>query len=163
MDYNVTDRNVSTYLDELRQLICTIGTSSVTGTVNLKSITSFISDNIKDTTYRAKETLAFSLDRYSRVSTTLTSLEDTAQNEDNLDLRYAFHKSAQNSIKTFSSFMLLVNGHVDVDLSSYTTQMAEYRRELSCIQIEIYQLQQTIAYLEDFALQLPQLITMCST
>jgi hypothetical protein len=163
MKYKASDPDVPKYLTELKALIYTLGASSSTGTENLKVIVSFINDNIFDVIARSKEHISFLSIRYTRAVSTLNSLNNTANKSNNLDARYNFNKSMQKSIKNTSLYMKVVNMHIDQDLSVYSQQIAEYRREVESTRILIGLIQQQIDYLEDFSSQIPELLSLCSS
>ena len=163
MEYKATDADVAKYLKELKGLIYTMGTSSSTGTENLKVIVTFISDNIVDVLARSNEHMSFLTVRYSRAVRTLRALTDTANRANNLDYRYNFHKSAQLSIKNVSSFMYVVNSHVDQDLSLFSEQISEYRREVAITRKLLKDIQEQVSYLTDIKAELPKLLSLCSS
>jgi len=163
MKYRVTDADVAPYLQELKTFIYTLGNSSSTGTDNLRILAIYINSNIYDAVQRNKEQLSFLSTRYDRVNATLSALENASQKDNNLDARYAFHKSSQNSLNNDSLYMQIVNAYFDVDLGAYAKQIAEFRRELASLTLLITKIEENILNLEDFQTDLPTLIVLCGT
>jgi DNA repair exonuclease SbcCD ATPase subunit len=161
--YTASDKDVTTFLEELKLLVYSFGTDYNTGTENLKVILDTALAEIDEIKLQNQEKLALLNKRKLKVDKLLNSLETLKYSQNNLEDRYIIYKEHLQQIESQSNFIYFANSYIDETISEDMKELFNLRREQHELATLIDAASQMSTYFDDMKSELEDLSSQCST
>lgn len=162
MNYHASDSDVDSYLSQLKALVVSLGTSSYSGTENLKTLCEKLQTELDIYEKETNDKIAFLTKRYILVTKMLDSI--TKKYEDShLEMRYQGYVTNRQQITTTSKFMSVVNRQIDDTLGVDFRELENLRAESQYLSARQNLLLTYKDYITEMKSEISQLIQKCSS
>lgn len=161
--YKASDADVRPFLEEVKSLILSLGSTNTNGVKNLVVLLNSLKSQLAEEYYCVIEKQTLLTQRKLTVDKQIESLDDNKYKKDNLETRYQFFKSNLPNLANTSNFMSMVSSQFDLSFGQDITELIRLRREQKCLGqvLDICAIQSD--YYTEMKVEIDNLIAICQS